>query len=48
MGMYLRTMWEVAEYFNTLRNPMTADEFIEFWTSLTDEECKEYLTAPLD
>ncbi len=48
MGIYLRTIWELAEYFNTLKTPMIASEMMDFWCSLSDEERVYYLTAPLD
>ncbi len=47
MSMYLNTVWEVAEYFNS-GSIVKVDEFIEFWDSLTSGERKYYLTTPLD
>lgn len=38
---------EIQKYFATAENPLTANEFKEFWDSLTEEEKEEFRHADL-
>lgn len=38
---------DLKQYLSTPENPVTAQEMSQFWTSLTDEEKREFKKTPL-